>query len=64
MDVDDGLNDGGNDVSDTTDGKAATPKNKYRTSSSPGSIKLDSLSFKPRAVKPKPKMSLGNASKK
>jgi len=64
MDVDDDLNDGGNDVSDTTDGKAATPKNKYRTSSSPGSIKLDSLSFKPRAVKPKPKMSLGNASKK
>lgn len=43
---------------------APKPKNKYRTSSSPGSIKLDSLSFKPRAVKPKPKMSLGDSTKK
>lgn len=66
MDVDDDLNHGGEvkGESDTIDGTATKPKNKYRTSSSPGSIKLDSLSFKPRAVKPKPKMSLGNALKK
>ncbi|KAL7482596.1 hypothetical protein ACHAW6_008271 [Cyclotella cf. meneghiniana] len=34
------------------------------TSSSPGSLKLDALSFKPRVIKQKPKISLGNLSKK
>lgn len=42
----------------------AETKNKYRNSSSPGSIKFDSLSFKPRAVKQKPKIYLGDSSKK
>lgn len=42
---------------------ASQKKNKYRTSSSPGSIKLDSLSFKPRSVKQKPKIVLDKSKK-
>ena len=46
-----------------SDDKPSKSKNKYRTSSSPGSIKLDSLSFKPRAIKQKPKISLEEPAK-
>lgn len=42
----------------------ANTKSKYRTSSSPESIKLDALSFKSRALKLKPTMSLGDTAKK
>jgi hypothetical protein len=46
------------------DGASTEKKNKYRTSSSPGSIKMDALSFKPRVVKQKPKIALDNNTRK
>eukprot|EP00804_Cyclotella_cryptica_P023471 CCRYP_012127-RA/>CCRYP_012127-RA protein AED:0.25 eAED:0.25 QI:0/0/0/1/1/1/3/0/1040 len=45
-------------------GALTDTKSKTRTSSSPGSLKLDALSFKPRVIKQKPKISLGNLTKK
>ena len=62
MDVD--MGDDGVDKNMENGQKSIATKNKYRTSSSPGSIKLDALSFKPRVVKPKTKMTLENANKK
>ena len=62
MDVDTGVEE--KDAKMEEGQRVNATKNKYRTSSSPGSIKLDSLSFKPRAVKPKTKMSLTHLTKK
>jgi RNA recognition motif-containing protein len=63
MNIGEGGKDSGSHPASKVEAGANT-KNKYRTSSSPGSIKLDSLSFKPRVLKPKPKMSLGDTVKK
>jgi RNA recognition motif-containing protein len=51
-------------VEGESDGARTKMKSTSRTSSSPGSLKLDALSFKPRVIKQKPKISLGNFTKK